>query len=254
MRTVYHVIFLFFCTISCVYADLADTIPQIKSAVVGVGTINPTRSPKSLFAGTGFVVADGQHIITNAHVLPEKLDTEKNEQLAVFLPSSGNSIKGYLATSVAIDREHDIALLKIRGVRLPALQLGGKDLVREGERYAFTGFPIGMILGLTPVTHVGIISAITPIVIPAQNSRSLNAELIHRQRAPYKVYQLDATAYPGNSGSPLYDIKSGRVVAVINKVFVKETKESVLKDPSGITYAVPVEYVKGLLKKAKLSY
>ena len=38
----------------------------------------------------------------------------------------------------------------------------------------------------------------------------------------YPIFQLDATAYPGNSGSPLYDPESGEVIAVINMVFVKQ--------------------------------
>ena len=254
MRQVYYTILIYLCAISSVSADLSQTIINIKPAIVGVGTVSPTRAPKSLFQGTGFVVADGQHIITNAHVLPETLDEEKNEQLAIFLPAAGNKITGKLVKTVAIDKLHDLALLKMTSGRLPALQLGNSEQVLEGQRYAFTGFPVGMILGLKPVTHEGIVSAITPIAIPAQSSRELSPAIIKMQRNPYSVFQLDATAYPGNSGSPLYDVKSGAVVAVINKVFVKATKEAVLKDPSGITYAIPVEYVKALLKKEKLSF
>ena len=66
------------------------------------------------------------------------------------------------------------------------------------------------------------------------------------------MFQLDATAYPGNSGSPLYHPQTGRVVGVINKVFVKETTENVLKDPSGITYAIPARYAEALMTKAGL--
>ncbi|MCP5157413.1 MAG: serine protease, partial [Ectothiorhodospiraceae bacterium] len=78
----------------------------------------------------------------------------------------------------------------------------------------------------------------------------LNPTMIKRLRDPYDVFQLDATAYPGNSGSPLYDMATGAVVGVINKVFVKETKESILERPSGITYAIPARYVRALLTSA----
>ena len=61
----------------------------------------------------------------------------------------------------------------------------------------------------------------------------------------------DATAYPGNSGSPVYRAQDGVVIGVINKVFVKSTKENVLKDPSGITYAIPIRYGRALIDKAK---
>ena len=59
--------------------SLPDTIEKVKPAVVAIGTFQKTRRPPSIFRGTGFVVADGLHVVTNAHVLPEKLDFEKRE-------------------------------------------------------------------------------------------------------------------------------------------------------------------------------
>jgi S1-C subfamily serine protease len=74
--------------------------------------------------------------------------------------------------------------------------------------------------------------------------------MIKRLSAPFNILQLDATAYPGSSGSPLYDVDTGRVLGVINSVYVKNTRESAIKDPSGITYAIPVDYVRNLMNKA----
>ena len=54
--------------------SLPDTIEKVKPAVVAIGTFQKTRRPPSIFRGTGFVVGDGLHIITNAHVLPDKID------------------------------------------------------------------------------------------------------------------------------------------------------------------------------------
>ncbi len=70
-------------------------------------------------------------------------------------------------------------------------------------------------------------------------------------RDPYQVFQLDATAYPGNSGSPLLSLSDGAVIGVINKVLVKRTRENVLKDPSNITYAVPARHLRRLLAKLR---
>src|SRR5678816_3306113 len=67
--------------------SLPDTIEKVKPAVVAIGTFQKTRRPPSIFRGTGFVVADGLHVVTNAHVLPEKLDVEKRELIA-FLPET----------------------------------------------------------------------------------------------------------------------------------------------------------------------
>ena len=76
----------------------------------------------------------------------------------------------------------------------------------------------------------------------------LTAEQIKRIRNPFVVYQLDTIAYPGNSGSPVYHIESGKVIGVINSAFVKGTKESAIEKPSGISYAIPIKYVHRLLK------
>jgi len=62
---------------------------------------------------------------------------------------------------------------------------------------------------------------------------------------------LDATAYPGNSGSPLYEEQTGKVIGVINSVFVKGTKETAIENPSGIIYVIPSQYVRALLDKYK---
>jgi serine protease Do len=65
------------------------------------------------------------------------------------------------------------------------------------------------------------------------------------------VFQLDGTAFPGNSGSPLYDPADGEVVGVLNMVFVKSTKEAALAQPSGISYAIPSTFLIDLLASAK---
>ncbi len=229
-------------------AGLPETIERVKPSVVGVGTFEVLRRPQAMLMGTGFVVAGGGYVVTNAHVIPKSIQVEKGEHLAVFA-GEGKRPLVIRARKLAVDERHDLAVLQLEKERLPAFRLGDSDRVREGEEYAFTGFPIGMVLGLHPVTHRGIVSAITPAIEPVYHARQLDPAMIRRLREPYLVFQLDGTAYPGNSGSPLYDPENGRVVGVINKVFVKESKETLLEKPSGITYAVPVEYVRRLLKR-----
>jgi len=247
----FMVLFYLFWMPSVVLADLPDTVKQIRGSIVAIGTILPTRTPKALFKGTGFVVGDGHYVVTNHHVIPEILDYERLETLVIFT-GKGKNAKGRPAKIVLEDAIHDLVLLEIKGEPLPALILENELSVREGALYAFTGFPIGMVLGLYPVTHQGIVSAITPIVIPAINSKELEVKHIRRMKNPFDVFQLDATAYPGNSGSPLYDVESGRVVGVVNSVLVKDTKESALKSPTGISYAIPVKYIKNLLDRLQL--
>lgn len=234
-------------------AELVATVPRIKPSVVAVGTYQCTRSPAFQFRGTGFVVGNGLLVATNAHVLPERLESDKLEALVIVLPGDGQTANVRAVSVLATERERDLAVLRIQGgAPLPALRLATGARVQEGQEIAFTGFPIGNVLGMTPVTHRGIVSAITPIAIPQANARALNPALVRRlAKDPFRVYQLDATAYPGNSGSPLYDPDSGLVIGVLNMVFVKSTKESVLSDPSGISYAIPVEYLERMLEAIK---
>ena len=234
-------------------AELADTIQKIKPSIVGIGTYSVNNRPAASLKGTGFVVLDGQYVITNAHVIPDSLDHQHKEYLVLF-SGTGNRPDIRKIKLLERDKVHDLALLKIvEGKPLPAMKIGVSDKVREGEKYAFTGFPIGAILGLYPVTHEGIVSSITPIAVPQVSARSIDASMLKRLRDPYTVFQLDATAYPGNSGSPLYHSGTGKVVGVINKVFVKESKEAILEKPSGISYAIPARYVKELFEKQGLS-
>ena len=233
-------------------ADLPDTIERALPSIVGVGTVQMTRRPPAKLTGTGFVVGDGRHVITNAHVIPEKIDAARLEYLAIFT-GKGNNPKVRQAVKVKQDKTHDLVLLRFEGEPLPALSLGQSSRVRVGEEYVFTGFPLGVLFGLYPVTHRGMVSSITPIALQANAASQLDPTQIRRLRSPYDVFQLDATAYPGNSGSPLYDPETGRVVGTINKVFVKEGRENVLAKPSGITYAIPGEYARQLLKAAGLA-
>mgnify|MGYP001554125301 FL=1 len=229
--------------------EIIDLIANTRASVVGIGTTQPLRVPLNQLRGTGFAVGDGSLIVTNAHVVRDVLDVVNNERYVVFA-GRGDDAKGIACTIEARDDIHDLALLKLKGgIRLKPLKVGDSDAVREGQHVAFTGFPIGTVLGLYPVTHEGMISAITPIAVRAGSSRELNAARVRRLGDPFPVFQLDATAYPGNSGSPVFDIDSGAVVGVINQVFVKGSRENVLTDPSDIAYAIPSKHLEKLLQK-----
>ena len=229
-------------------ADLTALVVASRPSVLPVGTYNALSSPRFSFRGSGFVVGDGRHVVTNAHVLPESTGTSAS-QLAVLVNARGETATGRLATLVSVDRAHDLALLQVEGPPLPALTLADADAVREGMDVALIGFPIGGVLGFSPVTHRGIIASITTIALPSLTARQLDAQAVSRLReGPFEVYQLDATAYPGNSGGPVLNAHTGEVVGVVNMVLVRGTRESALSNPTGITYAIPVRFVRELLR------
>ena len=231
---------------------LPEWIARLKPGVVVVGSFAETDSPRFQFRGSGFVVGDGQLIATNAHVLPD--DPAAMPRLA--LQPAGNRQPGSDAPPpvrplvlVSVDRLRDVALLRFDGPPLPAMPLAEAP-AREGQAVAFIGFPVGGLLGFAPVTHRAIISSIAPIVLPPPNAARLDAAAVARLRQPpFDIYQLDGTAYPGNSGGPLLDADTGQVLGLVNMVLVKNSRESVLSAPSGISYAIPVVHLRALLDR-----
>jgi serine protease Do len=225
------------------HGELARVIEAVKPSIVGIGSFQKLRSPAIIFVGTGFIIGDGLTVLTDAHVLQDIVGSESSDALGIMI-GVGDTVQFRLATLTAIDKEHDLAQLRINGPALPSLQLGDSSLVVEGQSMAFTGFPLGLILGLHHVTHRALISAITPVILPAMSARQLDSRAIAQLHKPvYAVFQLDATAYPGNSGSPLYDTETGIVYGIVNMVYVKGLKESAISSPSGITYAIPANFI-----------
>ncbi|WP_343731652.1 serine protease [Duganella sp.] len=224
--------------------ELSQVIDDIKPSVVGIGSLQQTRGPAVSFIGTGFVIDDGLTVVTAAHVVNDLVNNGQGATLGILVRGADNA-QFRPATLTLLDKTHDLARLRIKGTALPALKLGDSSKVREGKALAFTGFPLGMVLGLQHVTHRCIVSAITPLATPAITARQLDAKTARQLQKPgYAVFQLDGTAYPGSSGSPLFDPDNGEVVGVVNMVFVKGVKESAISAPSGITYAIPANYLK----------
>ena len=239
-----------------VKADMVAAIERIKQSVVIVGTYNETESPRFRLRGSGFVVGNGNWAITNAHVLPHKQDAisvpqnEVGTRLVVQIRAPSGALSQRQATILDIDPTHDLALLRFEGAAAPMLKVQSGPGPKEGQTVGLMGFPIGGALGFAPVTHRGMIASITTAALPSATGQQLDARTARTLRDNnFEVFQLDATAYPGNSGGPLFDVDSAEVLGVINMVFVKGTRESALTAPSGITYAIPAKFVSLILKK-----
>jgi len=242
---------------SPVLADLPDSIVKVKPSVVIVGTFKSTNSPRFALRGTGFAVVDplksggSNLVVTNAHVLQSPADADPDAALVVQVRQGATDLQMRAATVLEVDSVHDLALLKIDGPAVPAMTLRDSDTVREGQSVAFMGFPIGGALGFSPVTHRAIVSSIAAAALPTPTAQTLNAQVIRslRSASPFNIFQLDGTAYPGNSGGPLFDPDTAELLGVVNMVLLKSTRESALSSPSGISYAIPAKFVAQLLKR-----
>ncbi|GAB1388591.1 MAG: hypothetical protein AMXMBFR78_03560 [Rubrivivax sp.] len=239
--------------------DLVGLIASLKPSLCAVGTHNPLDSPRFRFRGSGFFVGDGSIVATCWHVLPQARlgaapdappEAEKPglTSLAILIPSESDVPELREAELLAADRTHDLALLRIKGRPGVPVRLAADDAAREGMEVALMGFPIGGVLGFRPVTHHGIVAALVDSSLPTANASRLSEAAVARAReGRFELLQLDATAYPGNSGGPLFDAQTQQLVGIVNMVLLKGNRESALSQPTGITYAVPVRWLRALL-------
>lgn len=158
--------------------------------------------------GTGFVVAPDGRIATNLHVI------YGTPRVVVQLPD-GRKLDQ--VEVLAVDPDHDLAVIRVPGKDLPALPLGDSDAVRPGDRVVAIGHP----LGLGNTVSDGLVSAV----------RELDAE--------HKVLQISAPIAQGSSGGPLLD-ERGQVIGV---AFL------VAEEGQNLNFAVPVNYLKPMLEK-----
>lgn len=253
LATILSIAGFLFC--SPLRADLPATIAKVKPSVVLVGTFKTEDNPRFNLLGSGFVVSQAGRtssnlVVTNAHLLSLAAEADKDASVVVRIQKNPDAVEIRPAVVLDIDRQHDLALLRVDGPAVTGLGVGDSDAVQEGQAVAFTGFPIGGALGFSPVTHRGMVSSITTAALPMASARGLHSKTIHKLReGNFAIFQLDGTAYPGNSGGPLFDMETGVVLGVVNMVLIKSTREAALSHPSGISYAIPSKFILPLLQK-----
>ena len=167
--------------------------------------------------GSGFVIDADGYVMTNAHVVANAQrvqvllpPTNADGSLAMALTPRMNVVP---ARIVGMSSELDLALLKVDGVKLPALALAAYSQLRQGETVFAFGSPNGMRYTLT---H-GLVSAV---------ARQVD------QDSPLIYVQTDAPINPGNSGGPLVNVR-GEVVGM-NTFILSQSGGS-----EGLGFAVP---------------
>jgi len=184
--------------------------------------VPPRRRERRLEAvGSGFIIDEKGHVVTNAHVAREA------ESITVTL-NDGTKLG---ATVVGIDEKTDLAVLKLeKDGPFPYVEFGDSDRVRVGDKIIAVGNPFG--LGGT--VTAGIVSA---------TKRELGV-------GPYDDFiQIDAAINRGNSGGPTFNL-DGEVIGVNSMIF-SPTGGNV-----GIGFAIASnlakEVVKELIEKGRV--
>ena len=192
-------------------------------------SVAPSNSPfdvyggqESTATGSGFVIDDEGHILTNAHVV--------NAATQVQVTFSDKSTRP--AKIVGKDDGTDLALLKVDPdeLDLTPLELGDSDQVQVGDPTIAIGNPFGFDRTLT----TGVVSAL---------QRRLAAPDGY---AIENVIQTDAAINPGNSGGPLIDA-AGRVIGINSQIATGDNGNGSV----GIGFAVPVNTAKKIVEQLK---
>lgn len=205
-------------------SSVVSLYEQAIPAVVQVDTVMSGRSellqpfrfstPQVMGQGSGFVIDNEGHILTNYHVV------DNATEVTVTLHDGTELDASVLGT----DPNNDLALLLIEPEKIGSIApipLGDSDEVKPGQMAIALGSPYGLEGSIT----VGIISGL---------KRSITSET---QRDIANIIQTDAAINPGNSGGPLLNSR-GEVIGI---------NTAIEASANSIGYAVPINTAKSML-------
>jgi serine protease Do len=183
-------------------------------------------------SGSGVVLSADGYIITNNHVVRNARRIRVQLVSPPDEPGTGGKQRMHAhgklleATVVGVDREADLAVLKVdAGAKLPTLKLADSDNLRQGQMVLAFGNP----LGLENSVSLGIVSSTGRQIKPDD---------------PMVYIQTDAPINPGNSGGPLLD-SDGDVVG-INTFILSQSGGS-----EGIGFAIPSNIVRNVYEQIR---
>ncbi len=180
--------------------------------------------------GSGVILSANGYIITNNHVVQGAKRVQVRLSAAAMGQTSGRSIVaggGALmgAQVIGVDKETDLAVLKINGKDLPYLHLGDSDELFQGQLV----FAFGSPMGLNNSVSFGIVSTV--------------ARQLERDN-PMIYIQTDVAINPGNSGGPLVNTR-GEVVGINTLIFTQSGGSE------GLSFSAPSNIVQNIFNQIR---
>lgn len=170
---------------------------------------------KTEWSGTGFALKNG-YIATNFHVI-------NGAKSIIIKGVAGNFNKSYKASPIGVDKNNDLALLKIDDPafcgfgNIPYSVLSTTSEV--GENIFVLGYPLTSTMGDEIKLTTGVISSKTGF------------------QGDVTLYQISAPIQPGNSGGPLFD-NDGNVIGIVSAKH---------NEAENVGYAIKASYLKNLI-------
>jgi S1-C subfamily serine protease len=185
-------------------ASAGDIYRKSSPAVVLIELYNEKGEVSA--TGSGFLISPDGKILTSYHVIAH------TKQATVRL-ANGDA---YDSVDVLdTDKRKDIALIKIKAVELPCLQLGKSSAVDVGDKVFSLSTPLGL---LQNTLSEGIVSGI-------------------RSGDGYRYFQVSAPISHGSSGGPIFNA-SGQVIGLAT---------ATIEEGQNLNFVVPIDYAKGML-------
>jgi serine protease Do len=209
-------------------------VVQITNEQVQLGATGNSGAAVPTGVGTGIVIDNQGHILTNDHVV------RGAQKLIVTL---ANGSKEYPATLVGADTRSDLAVIRVDGANLPSLALGDSSKLEVGQWVVAIGNALALPGG--PTVTAGVVGALgRNAQEPAPTSGAPGSS---QPQGPtpggpflFDLVQTDAPINPGNSGGPLVDL-NGDVVG-INTLGAGQAEPGVQAE--GIGFAIAINTAK----------
>ena len=205
--------------------DLARTSSPavVQISVRGLGPVEEGEAKQAGFVaeqnatGSGVILDPAGYIVTNAHVVKDA----RTINVSLLNPSAGTGPGDHrhlAAKLVGLDRETDLAVVKIEAQGLPSLRFADSSALKQGQMVMAIGSPLGLDNSVT----VGFVSAPVRYLDPG---------------TPISYVQTDAAINPGNSGGALVDLE-GRLVGINTMIMTRSGGSE------GLGFAIPSNLVR----------
>lgn len=208
---------------------IIQSVDQTSPSVVAIGVNQRIGNPNDPFSiprnqqstiATGFIASNKGIIVTNKHVVADR-DTKYS-----VVTKDGKKLE---ITKIYRDPSLDLALIKVNGNDLKALELGESSKLKVGQ----TVIAIGNALGrFSNTVTTGVVSGLGR-TIGAGDPFSGQTEQLDG------LIQTDAAINPGNSGGPLLN-SAAQVIGV---------NVAVTEGAQNIGFAIPIDTIKALIEE-----